>query len=225
MNALLTTTGLALLLQGAALPDTIIAIQAPVDRGWLETSAAVMQILVSVVLIGMLAAILLGLSRLAAALQEMTTLLRSSHDEISAALHNVRGVAEEIGEVTRSVRADVEAVSETIRTANDGARAALRRAGRRLRRLDALVGVAQEEAEDFVMSSASALRGLRVGAKALRRGFLFFGGNGARRKRRRLRDRAARRRYERMEEYDGEEYEAGELMERPRIRRRVPDEA
>lgn len=223
MLALLTTSGLSLLIQAPALPDTIVAIQVPAARGFLDTSAAVMQIVVSLVVIGLLAAILLGLSRLAKAIQEMTTLLRSSHDEISAAVHNVRNVVDHVEDVTRTVRADVEAVSETIRDVNEGARVVLHRAGRRLRRLDALVGVAQEEAEEFVLSSASTLRGLRAGATALRRGFLFVRGDGARRKRRRLRERAARRRYDALEEFEARDDERDAVDERPRIRRRVSD--
>lgn len=222
MNVLLSPSGFSLLLQGSALPDTIVALQVPAARGWLEATAAGLQIVVSLVVVAMLVAIFLGLSRLAKGIQELTTLLKASHDEISSAVHNVRNVAEHVEDVTRTVRADVAAVSETLQDVNDGARVVIERAGRRLRRLDALVGVAQEEAEEFVLSSASTLRGLRAGATALRRGFMFVRGDGVKRKRRRLRERA-RRRYEEAVEYDEGDFEDDSAEERPRIRRKVPD--
>jgi hypothetical protein len=68
---------------------------------------------------------------------------------------------------------------------NRGVRRGIKRAEARLRRLDALVGVAQEEAEEFVMSSASALRGVRLGAAALKRSFLSTRRRGINRKKRR----------------------------------------
>jgi hypothetical protein len=93
---------------------------------------------------------------------------------------------------------------------NKGVRRAVRQAEARLDRLDALVGVAQEEAEEFVMSSASALRGVRLGASALKRSFLSARRRGIKRKKRRpVRDRDVR-----LSDRD---------MDRPRIRKKVVD--
>jgi hypothetical protein len=92
--------------------------------------------------------------------------------------------------MTESLRTDVDAVGDTVRVVSDGVREAVTRAQRRLQRLDALMQVAQDEAEDFVVSSAATLRGLRFGAGVLRRSFLFARRNGAKRvkKRRRFRE-------------------------------------
>jgi hypothetical protein len=142
----------------------------------------------------------------------LTKPLHASSGDISAAAHSVRHVAEDVRGITQTVKTDVGALSDTIRQVNSGARKVVRRAEARLRRLDALVGVAQEEAEDFVLSSASTLRGVRLGASALKRSFLSARRRGVKRKKRR-RTR------------DVEESTSERGAERPRIRTRVVDPA
>lgn len=204
--SLVDPLGLSLMIQ-----DTVVMIPAAVDRTVWENLAAGGQLAVSVVVLVLLAAVVVVLVALRKSVQELTRLLHSSYGDISAAAHSVRNVAEDVRGITQSVKTDVGAVSETIRHVNRGVRRAVRRAEARLRRLDALVGVAQEEAEDFVLSSASALRGVRMGANALRRTFLVARRRGLKRKKRR-----PIRHEDRPDESQGE---------RPRIRTRVADPA
>lgn len=204
--ALLVAAWSTLLAQGAV-RDTIVMIPMPVERGWMETVASTGQFLVSLVVLLLLGAIVFVLIALRKSVQELTTLLHSSYGDLSAAAHAVRNVSDDVRQVTQSVKTDFAAVSDTVRLVNKGVRRAVRRARTRLRRLDALVAVAQEEAEDFVLSTSSALSGVRAGAAALRRTFQFT--RGASRKRQRKRRRPER----------GES-----LRERPRIRSRVTEE-
>ncbi len=69
---------------------------------------------------------------------------------------------------TATIHADVRAIHETVGDANDRARAAIRGADQRLRRLDTLVGAAQTEVEEALVDVVAAARGLRAGASALR---------------------------------------------------------
>lgn len=196
------------LLQDQGIRDTVVMI--PADRGFMDTLAVTGQFAVSLVVLVLLAAIVFVLLALRKSIGELTKLLNSSYGDISAAAHSVRNVAEDVRGITQSVKTDVGAVSDTIRNVNKGVRRVVRRAESRLRRLDALVEVAQEEAEEFVMSSASALRGVRFGASALKRSFLSTRRRGLKRKKRRpLRDD------------DQRTSERGN--ERPRIRPRVVD--
>lgn len=200
---------LSLMLQDQGVRDTVVMIAAAAERGLMETLAVTGQFAVSVVVMVLLGAIVFVLIAMRKTVQELTELLHSSYGDISSAAHSVRNVAEDVRGITQSVKTDVGAVSDTIRRVNSGVRRAVRRAEARLNRLDALVGVAQEEAEEFVLSSASALRGVRLGAAALKRSFLYTRRRGLKRKKRRpLRER------ERRPERSG----AG-----PRIRTRVVD--
>ena len=199
---------ISLILQDQGVRDTVVMI--PAARSFMETLAVTGQFLVSLVVLGLLAAVVFVLIALRKSVQDLTRLLNASSGDISAAAHSVRNVAEDVRGITQSVKTDVGAVSDTIRHVNKGVRRAVRRAEARLDRLDALVGVAQEEAEEFVMSSASALRGVRLGASALKRSFLSARRRGIKRKKRRpVRDRG-----DRMPDRD---------MDRPRIRKKVVD--
>lgn len=208
----LTAPALLLMLQdqGVGIPDTVVMI--PADRGFMETLAVGGQFAVSVVVLVLLGAIVFVLLALRKSVQDLTRLLNASSGDISAAAHSVRNVAEDVRGITQSVKTDAGAVSDTIRHVNSGVRRAVRRAEARLRRLDALVSVAQEEAEDFVLSSASALRGVRLGAAALRRSFVSTRRRGVQRKKRRA--------------FRDEEQESDAPVrnrERPRIRKKVVD--
>jgi hypothetical protein len=201
-----TSLGISLILQDGV-RDTVVMI--PAERGVMETLAVTGQFAVSIIVLILLAALVYMLLAMRKTVQELTKLLHSSYGDISAAAHSVRNVAEDVRGITQNVKTDFGSVSETVRHVNKGVRRAVRRAEARLQRLDALVGVAQEEAEEFVMSSASALRGVRLGAAALKRSFLYTRRRGVKRKKRRaFRDERPR------PDYTGE---------RPRIRTKVVD--
>jgi hypothetical protein len=199
------TLGISLLLQDQAIRDTVVMI--PAQRGFMETLAMTGQFVVSLVVLVLLGAVVYVLIALRKSVHDLTKLLNSSSGDISAAAHSVRHVAEDVRGITQSVKTDVGAVSDTVRLVNSRVRRGIRRAEARLKRLDALVGVAQEEAEEFVLSSASALRGVRLGAAALKRSFLYTRRRGLKRKKQR-----PMRRDERRAEGDG-----------PRIRTKVVD--
>lgn len=205
--SLVSSLGMSLMLQDQAIRDTVVMIQG--DRGVMETIAVGGQFVVSLVVLVLLGAVVFVLLALRKSVQDLTRLLNASSGDISAAAHSVRNVAEDVRGITQSVKTDVGAVSDTLRHVNSGVRRAVRRAEARLQRLDALVGVAQEEAEELVLSSASALRGVRLGAAALKRSFLYTRRRGLKRKKRRpVRDDVR---------------PAGRPGERPRIRTRVVD--
>ena len=175
--------GITLLLQDQAIRDTVVMI--PAQRGFMETLAMTGQFVVSLVVLVLLGAVVYVLLALRKSVQDLTKLLNSSSGDITAAAHSVRHVAEDVRGITQSVKTDVGAVSDTVRLVNSRVRRGIRRAEARLKRLDALVGVAQEEAEEFVLSSASALRGVRLGAAALKRSFLYTRRRGLKRKKHR----------------------------------------
>ena len=199
--------GISLLLQDQAIRDTVVMV--PAQRGFMETLASTGQFVVSLVVLVLLGAVVYVLLALRKSVQDLTKLLNSSSGDITAAAHSVRHVAEDVRGITQSVKTDFGAVSETVRLVNSRVRRGIRRAEARLQRLDALVGVAQEEAEEFVLSSASTLRGVRLGAAALKRSFLYTRQRGLKRKKQRPR---------RSEERRAERFGDG-----PRIRTRVVD--
>lgn len=194
MSVFLGTAWVALLQQGRAFPDTVVAIQVAPARSWVDSVIVGGQFVVSLAVLALLVAIVMSLMSLRRGLHELTNLFRSSYGDLSAAAHSVRNVAEDVRGITQSVKGEVEEAGETVRMANHRVRGLMDRADERLERLDALVDVAQEEAEEFVISAAAALRGARRGASALRQTFLFARRNGSKRSRRAREKRASRTR-------------------------------
>ena len=149
-----------------------------VENGWLANVASFGQGIVSLLVTIMLVLIVLMLFALKKSLDELTKLVKSSHEPVHAVLTDVRDVTVELRTLAQSVRGPVTRIVETVDVAGARVRAAIERAEDRLERLDALAGVVQDEAEELVVKSASVARGLGVGGAAL--GAALFGGrNGA----------------------------------------------
>jgi uncharacterized protein YoxC len=202
------------LLQNAAQTDTSVT-KVILDRSWWQVLVEIEQALVPLLLIALLVSVVITIGKVAKGIEEVQRLLQASSNDISQATQSIRKVAESVQGVTDSVRTEVEGVTETVHSVNDRLRAAAAHAEDRLRRFGALVDVAQEEAEDFVISAASTLRGVRRSAKVLRRSLFFIRGNGA------LRARRRRRASDRDEERRRRKQEG---RERPGIRTPVEDQ-
>jgi hypothetical protein len=88
-------------------------------------------------------------------------------EEAVPVVAHARGAAENVKEITGTVKEQVADVRETVDTAVARLEGAGRAAEARLRELNALMKVVQEEAEGLFIDTASTLRGLRAGASAL----------------------------------------------------------
>lgn len=88
-------------------------------------------------------------------------------DHAGPALDRARAIGENVNYIVMTVRKNVKEASETVTRANQRIEAALENAEDRVRELEAVIGVVQEEVEDTLLSASSALRGLRAGADLL----------------------------------------------------------
>lgn len=82
-------------------------------------------------------------------------------------LRDLMGVARDLTSVTATIRGDVEMVHATVADVNSRVKEVVRVAEHRVAELDALLGVAQQEAESVLLSASAAARGVRAGAAAL----------------------------------------------------------
>lgn len=99
--------------------------------------------------------------------QRLSDLADQVYDEIRPVLEHLSGISGNLDQVTRAIRDDVGRVSGTITAASDRMHAAILATERRLRDFNALLDVAQEEAEELFVSSAATLRAIGRGAAAL----------------------------------------------------------
>ena len=129
-------------------------------------------------IIGITAVLVLGVGMivLARALGRIVLRLKrldeSFHDltrDARPVLDRARAIGENLNFMVMSVRKEVDRVSETISLANDRLEDALESAEERVQELSALIDVVQDEVQDTVLTATSTLRGIRTGARLLRR--------------------------------------------------------
>ena len=98
---------------------------------------------------------------------------RASLDELSrnvnALSESANRIAQDVAGVTTSVRADVDAVRETVSYANERARAAITRFADRVAAFNAPLETAQRETEGVVTTALTAFRGIREGVSGVGR--------------------------------------------------------
>ena len=144
---------------------SLVAVQAVVVQSDFER---VVDVVADVaIIIVALAVIAVALAAAYAALKARSMMKRVRMD-LAPALRNVTAVTENAEHLSRAVREDVDRLRGTVNDASDRVRAAMTAAERRLGELDALAGVVQAEAESLFIRGAATVRGVQVGAAALR---------------------------------------------------------
>lgn len=110
-----------------------------------------------------------ALWRLRQAYRKLDAMLARVYADITPITNNAHAISENVNYVTTALRQDIQKVSATIDAANARVDEAMEMTERRVRDFNALLAVAQEEAEHLFVSTASTVRGVRRGADALRR--------------------------------------------------------
>ncbi|HUO52500.1 MAG TPA: hypothetical protein VMT93_08280 [Gemmatimonadaceae bacterium] len=145
---------------------------APVMRAqpaWLWTLEAVIAVSLALLMAALLAAYLVLAWKLRSAFEKLANAVERFRADVRPVTERAAAIADHLEVAAASVRGAVEDVTDTIHGANETLRDAVATADERFRELDAIVQVARDEAEDLVVGSASALRGVRGGLSAFGR--------------------------------------------------------
>ncbi|UCF20571.1 MAG: hypothetical protein JSU87_03925 [Gemmatimonadota bacterium] len=110
-----------------------------------------------------------AIRRVRQSLNKLDDALTSIGRDARPVLDRARAVGENLNFIAMSVRKEVDRASDTIANANERLEEALEAAEERVQELGALIDVVQGEVEDTILSATSTLRGIRTGAKLLRR--------------------------------------------------------
>jgi hypothetical protein len=94
--------------------------------------------------------------------------LRGVRADLAPAVRSLGAAADNVEAVSRVARREAERVGSAVQATAEQVQGATERVAQRLRELDALVAVAQAEAEEAFVRTAAAVRGVQVGAGALR---------------------------------------------------------
>lgn len=138
----------------------LLLIQSDFER-WVDVIADVATIVIALALIAVGLAIFYGAVK-------VRGMIRGVRADFQPAIRNVNAISDTAKALTEKVRGNVEQFSATVSDTNEKVRRATDAAEARLAELNALVGVAQREAEEAFLSAASTVRGVQKGTAALR---------------------------------------------------------
>jgi uncharacterized protein YoxC len=102
--------------------------------------------------------------KLVESMERMYSDLKPFVSEVAPLVHLATSIAENVNAISAVVRRDVDRVGATVADADARVRRAISATEAKIQELNALLAVAQEEAEDLFVSTASTLRGVRTGA-------------------------------------------------------------
>ena len=153
----------ARLLQAAAFPDTIIARTIP-ERGMLEWTSGVLQIVVLILGIGVLIATVLLILSLRAGVRKFNETVDRLATDTKPLLASATAIVVDAREVVAMLRTDVVRVTDAAEALSEPLLTAADRTARRVDDVNAVLDVLQDELEDTALSAVSAIRGVRVGA-------------------------------------------------------------
>ena len=163
MSAWLTTGSEWLMQVAQALPDTIITKQVEVDPGLFTKITTYASGLTSIALLVLAVALVPAAWNFRKSYAKISDMMDRIYGDINPIMRHVSTIADNVNYISTSVRVDVQKVSQTVASANQRLMASVELAEDRIKELNALLAVVQEEAESAFVSTASTLRGVRTG--------------------------------------------------------------
>lgn len=192
------TTGADWLLQAAtAFPDTIITRTIAPEVSTFDKVITYASGLASVALLVLTVALVPAAWNFRKSYAKISDMLDRIYGDINPIMRHAHTIADNTDYITTSLRVDIQQVSQTVAMANQKVVEAVAVAEERIKELNALLSVVQEEAEGAFISTASTIRGVRTGIHEA---------------------------FEREEDLDGRYIEGGDDWEKPRPRVRPRDE-
>jgi uncharacterized protein YoxC len=157
-----------LLQQVATLPDTLLMKQVGAEAGTFQRITTIASGLMTIAILVLTVALVPAAWNFRKSYGKINDLVDKVYADINPITHHVSRISDNIDYITTAMRADVERVNETVRDANDRLAQVVRLAELRMRQLDGLLSVVQEEAEATFVSAAATVRGVRTGTAVLR---------------------------------------------------------
>lgn len=157
-------TGAHWLIQAVAtLPDTIVTKQVQVEPSTFEKITTYASGLASIALLLLAVFLIPAAWNFRKSYQKTSDMLDRIYGDINPIMRHASTIADNANYITTSIRVDIQQVRQTIATANQKLVESVELAEDRIKELNALLAVVQEEAEGAFVSTASAIRGVRTG--------------------------------------------------------------
>ena len=163
MTAWLTTGADWLLQAVATLPDTIFTRQVQPEVSTFDKVTTYASGLASIALLVLAIALVPAAWNFRKSYAKISDMMDRIYGDINPIMRHAHTIADNADYITTSLRVDLQQVSQTVAMANQKVVEAVAVAEERIKDLNALLAVVQEEAEGAFISTASTLRGVRTG--------------------------------------------------------------
>jgi uncharacterized protein YoxC len=163
----MTLAGIWLVQRAGTLPDTIFTKQVASVPSVFDRITGIASGLLTIAFLVFVAAAVPAAWNFRKSYRRINQLLERIYGDINPIMRHASSVADNVNYITTSIRTDVQQINATIATANERLQQAVMLTERRLGDFNALLQVVQEEAEQMFVSTASAMRGVRMSASAL----------------------------------------------------------
>ncbi len=158
------TTGADLLQQVArTLPDTIVTKQVTVEPGLFQKITAYTSGIASIALMILTIALVPAAWNFRKSYAKISDMMDRVYGDINPIMRHASTIADNVNYITTAVRVDVQKLSQTVASANQRLMSSVDLAEERIKDLNALLAVVQEEAESAFITTASTVRGVRTG--------------------------------------------------------------
>jgi uncharacterized protein YoxC len=157
-------SGAELLQQVArVLPDTIYTKQIVSEPGlWGKITGAASGVMTITVII-LTVALVPAAWNFRKSYKKVSDMLDKIYGDINPLMRHASAIADNVDYITTSIRVDVQQVSQTVAAVNQRLQEAVESAEDRMKQLNALLDVVQEEAESAFVTTASTIRGVQTG--------------------------------------------------------------
>lgn len=140
--------------------------QAPSGSSGLVFAADVATVVIAVAMLVLVLLAGLLVLRINGMLKELRLSMRQNMGPVS---DRARSISDNVEFITQAVRTDVEQLNGSVKALTDRLQLASERMEERIEEFNALMEVVQGEAEDLFLDTASTVRGVREGARAISR--------------------------------------------------------
>jgi len=156
--------GMDLLLQAAAaLPDTLYTKQIVEDPSLWQKVISIASGVMTITVIVLTVALVPAAWNFRKSYKKTSEMLDKVYGDINPIMRHASSIADNVDYISTSIRVDVQQVSQTVAAVNQRLQKAVATAEDRIRQLNALLDVVQEEAESAFITTASTIRGVRTG--------------------------------------------------------------
>ena len=156
--------GADLLLQVAsALPDTLYTKQIVEEPGLWQKFITVASGIMTISIIVLTVALVPAAWNFRKSYKKVSDMLDKVYGDINPLMRHASAIADNVDYISTAIRVDVQQVSQTVAAVNQRLQQAATSAEDRIKQLNALLDVVQEEAESAFVTTASTIRGVQTG--------------------------------------------------------------